>query len=360
MTKPESPKLTPEQINNIYSNHSADMLHDPESIGNQEVSQDEVTYSENRTQGKKVTFLIKLGSSTRVTGWFFIFLFPIIAFLLGWTGNYSLIPWYLILVVPISVFFIVSGKYIMSNGGKAVPAFLIINIILGFATFPTLLSLIIAIQSFIGYFHYRWLRKNELLPETNFVAARPNIITIVFLVITICAGGFALTQTNPLNPMFGSIEMISNLSNDRQISEKYKFSIRMPYRATISSDIEVESFIYKIPYTVYESGTDKLAYILVVHDYSSLDHDLNEASMLDYKFVNTISLLDGKLVNKQITKFEKLNAISGEFTAPDGKTKVTTKGYYKSFVKGRYIFEIYSIGLDKSAFNKYVESFQFE
>ena len=60
MTKPESPKLTPEQINNIYSNHSADMLHDPEFIGNQEVSQDEVTYSENRTQGKKVTFLIKL------------------------------------------------------------------------------------------------------------------------------------------------------------------------------------------------------------------------------------------------------------------------------------------------------------
>ena len=71
-------------------------------------------------------------------------------------------------------------------------------------------------------------------------------------------------------------------------------------------------------------------------------------------------MLDGKLVNKQITKFENFNAISGEFTAPDSKTKVTTKGYYKSFVKGRYIFEIYSIGLDKSAFDKYVESFQFE
>lgn len=356
MEDSEKPKLSSDQIGNIYGTKSINLLHQDSPIDPAKVKH------ELEVQKKRqyhINFLEKLGVSTSLIGWFYLLLIPALVFLFGWSGNRQYIYYYALLVIPICSVFILSGKIITYNGGKIVKFFLAFNGIIGLITLPTLLSGIIGIQSIMGYFYYRHEMLGVEPISENIAAAKPRVITIIMIILLSLAGCYVLTIKNPNNPMFGPISFLSDITNNRYYSNGKDFSLDMRYKTTVKKDFDSIS-LYKIPNTSYICGTKEIGYVVIDHDYSSLKHDLNVESIINATLDLTTTQLSAKKINSSYGKFQNLKTKYADFTFFDEQSSHDAKTYYASFVKNKHVYEIYTISLEKVDFDKFIKSFKFE
>ncbi len=101
------------------------------------------------------------GTSANAFGWLLLVLFPLLILLLSSSSDYEtatvLIIWFIGL--PIFGFYIYSGKYIKSLRVSSIGGFLLFNAITGLLLFQGIIPLILSIQSFIGYYSFRKLKK---------------------------------------------------------------------------------------------------------------------------------------------------------------------------------------------------------
>lgn len=357
MSDSEKPKLSNDQIKNIYSPKSVSLLHQDQVFDAEQVK------IELKTQKKKqyhINFLEKLGLSTSLVGWFYLLLIPALVFLFGWSGSSrQLIFYYSLLIVPICAVFIISGKYITYNGGALTKFFLAFNSVIGILTLPTFLSGIIGIQSLMAYFYYKKeMNSSEPIPYDQ-ISARPKIFTIVLIILLSAAGGYVLMTKNPSNPMFGPIGFLSDITNNRFSSRDLAFSIDMRYRTTVKKDFDSIGF-NKTPNTSYICGTQDIGYVVIDHDYSSFKDNLNIDSTINEIYSLTSIQLGAEKANDNFSTFKGLRAKFADFSFIDSQVNREAKSYYLSFIKNKHIYEIYTISLTKNDFQRFIDSIEFQ
>lgn len=315
---------------------------------------------------KRINNIKSAGQWARGMGWVLIAFSPIIFWSRDLIQDYSFIFYYLVLVVPLCIYLMISGKYIQYSIGSKTPYLLMLNSVIAIALMGGIVPIFLFFTSIGGFISYRNIRKNNELDLISKKKYRLSLIEILFLVsFTIFGSAFILmnatnTIDNPPSSSAANSFYNESLEPHKEfVSTEHRFRIKFKGSPSIDrTHLDING--YKVPYTSYDVSEGMISNMVTVADYGVISGEFDKIAGLE-GMVNGIagSSPGGRVINSSFGTFAGQDAIKATIALPyEGETY--TAYFYGLFKEdSKVAFSIMSIGVSESEFNQFAESFSF-
>lgn len=136
------------------------------------------------------------GTSGNALGWFLIFFAPLLFLLLASSGEYDTATLFIIwlVIIPMSGYFIFSGKYITALRGESIGYYLLINGFLSLVLLQGLIPLIVSLQSFFAYSRYKKLARIDVTINPDYKHAKIGYKEVTIFSIAVIFGTVILVS----------------------------------------------------------------------------------------------------------------------------------------------------------------------
>lgn len=142
---------------------------------------------ESKEQEKLKKNIRSAGTSSQVLAWLLVVIFPLLELLdFGNQDNYALLALYSLLILPVSVYLIISGNRIKSINRKLSAVF-ILNILITVLCLGGIITLIVLFDLIRGLTSYRKLKSMNLGPG-DAGKSRGALVQVLFLIGVFIAG----------------------------------------------------------------------------------------------------------------------------------------------------------------------------